>query len=70
MVMIVSFVPRMLIDSANAFLELHGEESHRRIEESLVLLQKTETKYEDSIIAINEKRRADETLSGIGQARG
>lgn len=59
MVMIVSFIPRLLVDSANAFLELHGEKSHRRIEESLESLQKTEGEFEDRIITINEKRRAD-----------
>ncbi len=60
MVMIVTFIPRVLIDSASAFLELHGAESHKRIEDSLELLQRTEAKYEEAIRAINEKRRRDQ----------
>ena len=54
------FVPRLLIDSANAFLELHGVQSHARAEESLRLLQRTETRFEDTLVGINEKRRRDQ----------
>ena len=58
-VMVVSFVPRLLIDSAMAFLQLRDVEKHTAINESLKCLRKVEAKYEDTIRDINEKRRND-----------